>query len=58
MGNIRFEDIPQLIQVDCVLTPDPSNKAIYEELYQTFLEIYQKNRSIFDKLNGIQNILS
>lgn len=51
MGNIRFEDIPQLTVFDGIFTPDSSNKAVYDELFQTFVQIFRKNQSIFDKLN-------
>lgn len=52
MGNIRFEDIPQLIEIDGSFSPNGANKAIYDELYHSFLDIYRKNKGIFDRLNG------
>jgi xylulokinase len=54
MGNNRFEDIPQLIEINGIFSLNNDNKAIYDELYQTFLDIYRKNKGIFDRLNGIR----
>lgn len=51
LGWLRFEDIPALVEHDRVYTPDPVNRAVYEELFAAFLEAYRCNRRLYRRLN-------
>jgi xylulokinase len=51
LNRIAFDDIPRLIEYDDVFDPDVTSRAVYDELFAAFLEIYRKNRSIFGRLN-------
>ena len=51
LGHLRFEDIPDLIEVAGIFEPNPDNRAIYDELYREYLNIYKKNKAIFARLN-------
>ena len=51
LGSLQFEDIPGLIDVAATFKPNPDHRAIYDELYGEFLNIYKKNKAIFARLN-------
>lgn len=51
LGYIRFEDIPDLIQIKKTYQPNPENRGIYDTLYREFLNIYKCNRKIYERLN-------
>ena len=52
LGEIVFDDIPGLMEYEQVFSPDPGNRGIYDELYEAFVDIYRRNRSLFRRLNG------
>jgi len=51
LGEISFEDVPNLVQYDATFTPNPDNRAIYDELFNAFLRIYKANKAIYQSLN-------
>jgi len=51
LGYFRFEDIPDRIQIANTYHPNPENRAIYDELFAEFLNIYKQNRRIYARLN-------
>ena len=51
LGYIRFDDIPDRIQIAHTYTPNPANRKIYDELYREFLNTYKANRKIYARLN-------
>ena len=51
LGRLRLEDIPKCTEIAAVFDPDPKNRAIYDELFGEFLNIYKKNRGIYRRLN-------
>lgn len=51
LGYIRFEDIPQYIEIKNVYEPNPDNRAAYDELFREYLEIYKNNKKICARLN-------
>jgi xylulokinase len=52
LGYLRFEDIPDRIQITAEYEPNPENRAIYDELFTEFVNIYQNNKKAFARLNG------
>jgi len=54
LGYMTFDDIPQYIKIRNIFEPNPDNRGIYDDLYEAYLEIYKKNKSIHKKLNSIQ----
>lgn len=50
-GQIRFEDIPNLIRIEKRFAPNPDRRALYDRLYSQFLALYRANRTIFRQLN-------
>jgi xylulokinase len=51
LGYLRFEDIPDMVEVAGTFRPNPDHRAIYDELYREFLNIYKRNKAIFARLN-------
>lgn len=51
LGHIRFDDIPGLTRFSGVFHPDPGNRALYDELYAEFLNIYKNNKDMYGRLN-------
>jgi len=54
LGYMTFDDIPKYIKIRNTFEPNPDNRGIYDELYEAYLEIYRKNKSIHKKLNSIK----
>jgi len=52
LGYIAFKDIPGLTRFRKFYTPNPENREIYDELYDVFIRIYRKNKSLFRRLNA------
>ena len=51
LSHIRFSDIPELVTIKNVFDPDPRNRALYDDLFEVFVEIYKKNKGIYARLN-------
>jgi xylulokinase len=54
LGYLRVEEIPGLVRHRRVYEPDPAHRALYDELYAEFLELYRRNRSVFARLNRVE----
>jgi xylulokinase len=53
LGHITFADIPNLISYENTYSPNPANRAIYDELFSAFLDIYKNNTRLYDRLNRL-----
>ncbi|MBW2175671.1 MAG: FGGY-family carbohydrate kinase [Deltaproteobacteria bacterium] len=53
LGYMTFDDIPKYVKIKNIFEPNPDNRQIYDELYAVYLEIYNKNKSIYKKLNAV-----
>ena len=51
LGYMKFDDIPEYIQIENTYTPNPDNRKIYDELYGEFKNLYNCNRKIYQRLN-------
>jgi xylulokinase len=51
LGEISFEEIPAMVKFKQTYLPNLSNRAIYDERYETFIEIYRKMSGVYRKLN-------
>ncbi len=52
LGYLRFDDIPDYIQINNTFEPNPENRRIYDQLFTEFLNIYKHNKAIFKRLNS------
>jgi len=52
LGYLTFDQIPERIQITSEYVPNPDNRAIYDELFAEFVNIYQNNKKAFARLNA------
>jgi xylulokinase len=52
LGYITFDDIPKLIRIRKTFYPNPDNRKIYDKLYDVFIMLYQRNKSLYRRLNS------
>ena len=51
MGAIAFSDIPALIQFKRSYQPQPAHRALYDERFAIFTQIYRQMKGIYRRLN-------
>ncbi|MGA7192276.1 MAG: FGGY-family carbohydrate kinase [Anaerolineales bacterium] len=51
LGLMTFDDIHKTVAVNHVFEPNPANRAIYDELFAEFLNLYKNNKSMYARLN-------
>jgi xylulokinase len=54
LGRISFSDISALIEYETIFDPDFKLCQKYNILYQSFLDIYHKNKKIYYRLNKLE----
>ena len=52
LGEITFDDVPALVEIRRSYTPDPRNRALYDERFEVFKSIYKQMRGVYKRLNG------
>jgi len=52
LGEVQYADIPALIEIKQVYHSNPENRALYDERFSIFTQIYQQMRKIYRKLNS------
>jgi xylulokinase len=52
MGDIQYEDIPELVQINRVYHPNEENTKIYADKFRIFKKIYKQMSPIYRYLNG------
>ena len=55
LGYITFDEIPDLTTIAHKFYPNPDNRAIYDKLFKQFVNIYYKNKKIYQILNSEKN---
>jgi xylulokinase len=52
LGHIRLADIPSMVEVKRVYTPDEDAAAVYAPLLKEFVNLYDKTKGIHKRLNA------
>jgi xylulokinase len=52
LGHIRLADIPSMVEVKRVYTPDQDAAAVYAPLLKEFVNLYDKTKGIHKRLNA------
>ena len=52
LGYLTFDEIPERIHIANTYTPNPANRAIYDQLFKEFRNLYKHNRKIHARLNS------
>lgn len=53
LGEIKFEDIPALIQIKQVYQPQPQHRTLHDERFEIFKQVYKNMKNIHARLNSI-----
>jgi len=51
LGYIDWSEIPDLVEIDRVFTPDPANRTLYDGLFAEFLALHKALRPVYRRLN-------
>jgi xylulokinase len=51
MGYLTYDDIPDRVQIANTYTPNPNNRAIYDDLFNEFIGIYKRDKKLYARLN-------
>jgi xylulokinase len=52
LGHIRLADVPSMVEVKKVYTPNEDAGAVYAPLLKEFVNLYDKTKGIHKRLNG------
>jgi len=52
LGEIIFSDVPKLVQIEQAYTPQGENRALYDERFDIFTQIYKQMKPVYSKMNG------
>ncbi len=52
LGEIKFGDVPGLVQFKKTYSPDPAHRALYDERFDVFKQIYSRMKGVYKRLNG------
>ena len=51
LGEIAFSDVPGMVKIEKVCTPQGENRGLYDERFKVFREIYKQMSPVYKKLN-------
>jgi xylulokinase len=51
LGLMKIEDVSALAEVNHTYQPNPANRALYDELFSRYVEIYETNKGLFKRWN-------
>jgi xylulokinase len=52
LGEIAFSDIPGLVPIKSVYSPNPDTTSIYDERFEIFKSVYRRMAPVYRKMNG------
>ncbi|MBI5712136.1 MAG: xylulose kinase, partial [Chloroflexi bacterium] len=54
LGHLTFDDVSSRVQIAHTYQPDPANRKIYDELFGEFVNLYNVNKKIYQRLNRVE----
>ena len=51
LGEITFDDIPELVKFKRVYTPIAAHRQIYDDRFAVFVQIYKQMKGVYNRLN-------
>jgi xylulokinase len=51
LGHLTVDEIPSLVPIANTFEPNPQHRALYDELFGEFVNLYKSNKAIFARLN-------
>ncbi|HZH77772.1 MAG TPA: FGGY-family carbohydrate kinase [Archangium sp.] len=55
LGHLTVDEIPSLVPIANTFEPNPQNRALYDELFREFVNLYKSNKAIFARLNRVRS---
>jgi len=52
LGLISFADVPRLVKFQGVYTPDPKHRAVYDDRFGVYKQIYKQMKGVYKHLNS------
>jgi len=52
LGEIAFKDVPGLVQFRQTYRPDEKNRALYDERFAIYTQIYKQMKGVYHRLNA------
>ena len=52
LGEISFADVPGLVSFKLTYAPDEKNRAVYDERFAVFTQIYRQMKNVYKRLNS------
>ncbi len=52
LGMMRYDEVPQKIDVKAVYEPQPAHRDVYDRQFKEFVEFYKATKGIYSRLNG------
>jgi len=52
LGEIRYDDIPALVNFKRTYSPNPANRDLYNDRFEVFTQIYKQMKSVYKRLNS------
>lgn len=53
LGKLDFYDIPKYMNYSNTFTPNPDNRQLYDNLFKEFVNIYDNNKDMYERLNHL-----
>jgi xylulokinase len=51
LGYLRWDEVPDSVPIARTFEPDPANRAAYDRLFETFLDVYKSSNRLAGRLN-------
>jgi xylulokinase len=51
LGEISFDDVANLVKINQIFTPQEANRAMYDERFDIFTQIYKRMSPVYKRLN-------
>ena len=52
LGKIDFSDVPELVEIKQSYVPKSENRAVFDERFEVFTQIYKQMKPVYKRLNG------
>jgi len=52
LGEISYADVPRLVQFKRNYLPDDANRAVYDERFDVFKQVYKQMKSVYKRMNS------
>ena len=52
LGEIKFDDVSELVKFRRTYQPQRQNRALYDEKFEIFQQVYKQMKGIYQRLNG------